>query len=320
MTDRQMRYLITIYHEGSIRKAAEKLYVSQPALSQQLQRIESDIGIRLFERSTTFLKATYEGRHYLETLEQVMLRMDQEKIWQYEAQQLTHSELSIGVSPARAPQFIPALLPRFHRQYPGVRIDLHEEHMFTIPELLRKNEIDFALMVIDAFVKDFIFIPIVQEKLVLVVPEDSPADHICRAACERSGHIDITELSDEPFIAMKTNGHVREKTDEMFASKGISPNIVLELKHSDLAVELCASGYGITVVAELLAESYKNLGGFHLYSLEHEIAPWTLGVAYHPDHYISRAMEAFIDITKEVFTPHAPSSQPSQQSSLRQGS
>lgn len=299
MTNRQMEYLIAIYHEGCIRKAADKLFISQPALSQQLQRLEAEIGIKLFERNTAFLKPTYEGKHYLEMLEQVLIQFDQERIWQNESKNLIHGKISIGISPSRSTQFLPKLLPRFHESYPGIQIELREEYMLFLPDLLLKNEIDFALMVLDTFVEDFTFLPLLQEHLVLVAPTDSHADLLCRQSCSHTGHINIEELAAEPFLAIKNGGRIRKKTNEIFEKHNIIPNIILETKNTDLALQLCSTGYGISIVAELIAQAYQNVGSFHCYSLEHEIEPWTLGIAYHPDHYVSSAMDTFIRMTQE---------------------
>lgn len=300
MTNRQMEYLVTIYHEGSIRKAANKLYISQPALSQQLQRLESEIGITLFERNTVFLKPTYQGKHYLDMLEQTLLRFNQEQIWQNEAMHLMHGKLSIGISPSRSSQFLPQILNKYHKLFPAIQIELHEEYMLFLPELLQRNQIDLALMILDSFAENFVFLPLLHEKLMLVTPKGSSADKICQQSCSLTGHIDITALTQEPFVAIKSGGRIRKHTDEIFKKYCIQPNIILETKNTDLALDLCASGYGISIIAELIAKNHTKADSLNFYSLSHEIDPWTLGIAYHPNHYISKAMDAFLNLVAET--------------------
>ncbi|HBM47902.1 MAG TPA: hypothetical protein DD387_08890 [Lachnoclostridium sp.] len=300
MNFRQLEYLMEIYHEGGLHKAAEKLYISQPALSQHLQRIEEELGIKIFERGVTPLRPTYAGQHYLEVAENILFQHKQAKIWIEESKLCLHGKLSIGISPARSMQFLPLILPDFRKEYPHIEIELYEEPMFTLQSQISKGILDFALMIAPIFCENLTFLPLIKERFFLAVPPNSPVNTICKKSITESGEILFDELKNEFFVLLHHGGHIRKLADKLFIQKNIVPKIVLETKSADLAFSLCSAGYGLTFTSEMCAFFSNVLSRPNCYPLNEEDFPaWELGIAYHPAHYKTKAMEVFINFTKE---------------------
>ena len=114
MNFRQLEYVITIYREGTLTKAAEKLFISQPALTQQLQKLEKEIGTQLFDRTTTPLTPTYAGKYYLDIMEKILYENQQALSWLEDIDSLNRGKIVLGISDIRSLQFLPVLLPVQH--------------------------------------------------------------------------------------------------------------------------------------------------------------------------------------------------------------
>lgn len=304
MTLKQMEYIVAIYREGGIHRAAEKLFISQPALSQQLQRVEEEIGTCIFNRSTSPLRPTYAGQHYLDIAEHILYEHQQALIWIDECNHSLHGKLSIGISPARSIQFLPDILPGFRKEYPNIKIEIHEMPMFSFHSMMTSGEIDFALMIAETFASNLTFLPLIRERFFLAVPPQSRANDICCQSMREQGEIQFELLADEAFILLRQGGHLRKIAQDLFNRKKICPNIILETVNADLAYALCGAGYGLTFVSEMCAFSSNANPNPVCYSIDHELKPWILGIAYHPEHYMTSAMATFISYTQKKMSSY----------------
>lgn len=305
MNLKQLEYIVTINREGGIKKAAEKLFITQPALSQQLIRVEEELGIRIFERGKgAQFTPTYEGQHYLEIAERILYEQDQARIWIEEAHNMLHGRLSIGISQPRCRQVMPLLLPEFKRRYPQIQIEIHEEPMFKAKAMIMSGEIDLALMISEYFSDGLTFDPLFRERFFLAVPPDSDVDRRCQQHVETSGQVRIEDLANEDYILLHHGGYLRKLVDDMFERKRITPNIILETVDSDLALSLCAADCGLTFASEMSTLFSGISPRPSYYSMEHELESWWLGIAYHPEHYQTKVMRTFLSFAREELTGH----------------
>lgn len=298
MNFRQMEYVVAIYREGSLRKAAGKLYISQPALSQQLQKVEEEIGAPIFDRSTTPMQPTYVGRHYLEVLEKILFEQQQAMDWIHDLSEYKKGKITFGISGVRSIQFLPLIMPEFHRLYPNIETGLHEEPALALPPLLEKGELDFSLMVAHTDCSHLAFLPLIREKVLLAVPPLSPADAICKEAMAQRGSVDIGLLKDQPFVLLKQGFRLRRIAQQLFEENRISPPILTSTANVELSHKLSGAGYGVSFVGEIAATLSDLSMKPNYYPLDYANCSWTLGIAYHPDKYITRAMSAFFDVTR----------------------
>ena len=146
MMFRNYEYFVAIAEAGSLTRAAEILYVSQPSLSQYLRRLESELGVELFNHRTSPLKLTYTGERYYESVKQMMRLEENIK---KEFQDIKNQEsgcLRLGVAFWRGACLLPDIFPEFHRQYPGIRIELMEDHSDKLALALMNGKLDIAVM------------------------------------------------------------------------------------------------------------------------------------------------------------------------------
>lgn len=293
MNFRQLEYVLAIYREGSLTKAAEKLYISQPALSQQLQKLESEIGTVLFDRTATPLRPTYAGQHYLDTIQKIVYENQQELKWLEDVNTGNKGKIVLGISTIRSIQFLPVLLPSFRRKYPGIDIEIREAPALSMPDMIKKGEIDFALMIARTDHTDLSFIPVVTEKVVLAVPRDFPVNQSCLDSVNRQGSVDFPLLGEQPFIVLRKGYRLNSIAYGLFSQAGIMPPVVLKTGDVNLAHHMAAAGYGLTLIGEIAASLTKVSPLPCYYPVEGPNCTWELGIAYHPEKYITKAMQAF---------------------------
>lgn len=167
MVPKNPEYFLTIAAERSVSKAAERLYLSQPYLSQYLARLEKELGARLFDRSHTPLMLTPAGELYRSYLESVSLlgrRLDSQLS---ELQEHKGNTLHIGVAIWRGSVLLPDILPRYTADHPEVRIVLHEHPSNELLELIQNDVIDFAVLHTPDDTREITYETIFHERLLL---------------------------------------------------------------------------------------------------------------------------------------------------------
>lgn len=304
MNFRQLEYILSIYREGSVRKAAARLFISQPALSQQLQKAEEELGMPIFDRSTNPMQPTHAGRYYLETIEKILFEQQQAMDRIHDLSQYKLGKISFGIAPVRSLQFLPLILPAFKEQYPHIQVELHEGPALSLPALMEKGEIDFSLMIARSDCLSFTFLPLVEEQVLLAVPPKSHADQLCRHAMEQWGHIDMKALKDEPFILLRHGHRLRQIAGRIFESHKISPPVILKTTDVQLSHKLSGAGYGLSFVGEIAARLSDLAEKPHYYPLSEPDCSWILGIAYHPNKYVTKAMSAFFEVTRQQLTSY----------------
>ena len=154
MDTRQMEYIIQISEERSITKAAEKLFITQSALNQQLQKLEKEVGLPLFVRTRSDWSLTPAGEIYVNTARQILnLKKDAYS----QIQDLKESgkrRISLGLIPERGVNMFTAIYPEFHRKFPDIRIEPVECNVRTMQNLITRNELDLGLITLVESQKD----------------------------------------------------------------------------------------------------------------------------------------------------------------------
>lgn len=146
MDRRELEYIIVIAQEKNLSKAAERLYVSQPALSRFLLKLETQAGLPLFERKKRQLVPTLAGELYLDTARK-MLQLDQDLERQLKKlRECTHGKLTIGITPGRGHTVLPRVLPDFQEKYPDYELTILEEDVQTLEQQLQADALDLAFL------------------------------------------------------------------------------------------------------------------------------------------------------------------------------
>lgn len=306
MTQRELIYIKTIAEEKSVSKAAAKLFVSQPSLSQCVRRIEVGLGARLFVRGAQGLTPTFAGEKYIATANNILkIYSDFENEVSSEANLIT-GRITIGLTFFLSAHILPKILPKFKKAHPGIEIFVVEKNSTELEKLLAAGEIDIAVM----HTHKRIAIPngieentlLFNDPFVAVVAKDS---HILEKAvyssCNPLPIIDIKDCQNEQFIMVHKGQRIRQITDYILQNEGLVPQIVLTTRNCETAKRLAAGGLGITLLPQYYTRIFGDSFEAQFCYLAHPDAYWTLSVMVQKNGYLSGAAKEFIKILQESY-------------------
>jgi LysR family hydrogen peroxide-inducible transcriptional activator len=289
---RQLQYAIQIAVERNFSRAAEKLHIAQPSLSQQLSKLEKEIGVLLFQRSTNSVELTYAGSLFVEKSQKILDMVEQLKKEMEDISQMKKGRLVVGSMPITGSTILPFVVPAFQAAYPEIEISLVEETSYNLETLTNNGQTDISLLSLPLREDSLHYETFLEEEIVLAVPPQHPL-----AGRQKPIHID--ELQQESFIALKKGQGFRKLTLDLCQQAGFNPNIVFESSNMETVQSLVAAGMGIAFVPFLISKrSWSQPAPTHLRLQGHPVR--TLVIAYRKGRYISKAAEAFIATMKKV--------------------
>src|ERR1700716_4352625 len=143
----QLRYFVTVVREGTFTKAAERLFITQPSLSEQIRKLETELGSPLFQRLGRRLTLTDAGEALLPHAQKVLFEVEQARARVQEVRGLRRGRLSVGVLPSAAARLLPQFLADFQRQHPGVEVALREENLSAdFEQMVHDGVLDLAII------------------------------------------------------------------------------------------------------------------------------------------------------------------------------
>lgn len=242
---RHLRYFVAVAEELSFTRAAERLHIGQPPLSQQIQALEHDVGAQLFDRNKRRVLLTAAGKLFLADARRVLALAEQAKETARRAQRGEAGELRVGFtfSTPFTPLFA-KVVRRYRQQYPGVLLTFHE--MATLPQLARlaARELDlgFVRSVSDALPDAVTLTPLREDPLRLVLPADSPLAHQATVA--------LKDLEGLPFVVFPKDAGtgIHPQIFRLCRAAGFTPQIAMEAGEASTIIGLVAAGCGISVL------------------------------------------------------------------------
>lgn len=295
---KEFEYVLAINEEKSFSKAAKKLFISQPSLSQYINRLESQMGIMIFDRNTIPLSLTYEGEMYIKSIKSIMnIVEDLHKEFE-DMSGLKKGRVNIGLTPSKANNPLPAILPVFKKEYPGIELKITEENSSVLENMLLRGQVDICMMNLPIKSKGIEYEEIIKENLYLAAPPDYvPVKTI--DSDTPYPQIDIKDLSEEQFILLHPSQRLRQIADSIFNKANIKPNVLLETTGIETALRLSAAGMGFCLVPEFSAKYAGLTKQPEYYSLGKDMN-WTLVLAYRENTYRTKAVNAFAQTVRRV--------------------
>jgi LysR family hydrogen peroxide-inducible transcriptional activator len=246
----QLRYVVAVARAGNFSRAAEQCHVSQPSLSQQIQKLEHELGERLFDRLKRAAKLTPPGEAFLRRATRILDEVDAAKREASDACELLRGTLTIGVLPTIAPYLLPELLAEFLKKFPGVEIVLHEDTTARLLALMKACEIDLAIAsppIADAL---FEARELFAEELLVALP----AGH--RLAGKRS--VSAADLRDERFIVMQEGHCLGDQVLNFCDHREVPLKIRFRSAQVETILSLVGAGMGVSIIPEMAAKKVSN--------------------------------------------------------------
>lgn len=279
----QLRYFCAVAETGNFTRAAEREQVAQPSLSQQIIKLEEELGVRLFHRLGRTVRLTEPGQIFLPRAHTILNELKAVKDEVKSKQLAASGPVSVGVIPTIAPYFLPARIGSFCRKYPDSNITVFEDVTARLMNRLRAGLIDLAIMALPTRGHDLECFPLLTERLFAIFPKDHKL--------ARKQSILLGELRSEPFLLLRDDHCFRETAVELCKRAGILPRVVFESGQFSSIVSMVGAGLGISIVPEMALERRPDCS-FVL--IADERAGRTIGVAVLKGHFLSAVQKAFL--------------------------
>ncbi|MBI4782624.1 MAG: LysR family transcriptional regulator [Oscillatoriophycideae cyanobacterium NC_groundwater_1537_Pr4_S-0.65um_50_18] len=291
----QLRILKAIAAEGSFKRAADSLYVSQPAVSLQVQNLERQLDVPLFDRGGRRAQLTEAG-HLLLSYGDRILSLCQETCRAIEdLQNLQGGTLIVGASQTTGTYLLPRMLGLFRQQYPDVAVQLHVHSTRRTAWSVANGQIDLAIIggEIPPELQDSLeIVPYAEDELALVLPVFHPFS--------RMAQIERDDLYRLQFIALDSQSTIRKVIDQVLTRCGIETRrlkVEMELNTIEGIKNAVQAGLGAAFVSISAIEKELQMGVLHRVRIEGVVVNRTLSVIINPNRYRSKAAEAF---TQEI--------------------
>lgn len=313
MTDRELLYVKTISEEQSISKAAAKLFIAQPSLSQSIQRLEAALGTKLFTRTSNRLVLTFAGERYCQMASRILRIYGDFQLEVSDINDLKKGRVTVGITVFLATYLLPDILTEFREKCPNVEVQIMEETSTKLEKALISGEVDFALMHAspppgEAPGSGVEFYLLHRDPFVLATKKDHP---LCREQRVVPGYefpvVELARFVDEPFILVTRGQRIRQVSELILARSGVAPTVALSTKSFETARRLAFQGIGVTFVPRQYIDIFHSDYRGDYFSLENSCHPyWTLGIAVSKSGYLSKAALCMMELIFQRFNKQLP--------------
>lgn len=308
--DSEMKYIYTVYQENSFSRAAEKLFISQSAISAMVRKAEKRLGCPIFDRSTIPFSLTEEGKFYIERVKKILTLENDIQSYFDDRKNMKAGCLKIGSSSFYSAYFLAPMINAFQKQFPGIHIDIKEGDGRELQNFILDGTIDLLFgalsqMGMDAKTQDVLFS---YEHLILTVPEQYEVNNRLKPyrisaemvrnhtfLDEKVPPVPLSEFRDCPFISLtKAGSDLFQRTLDICRNAGFKPNITYHLSQIMTAYFVCAAGGGAALIRSSLLSMLKEQPGLVYYKIGDPLAKRPIYLTYSRERYMSSAMSAFL--------------------------
>lgn len=299
MDMKEFNYLIALAEEGSISKAAERLYMAQSSLSQFLQQFESELGTRLFIRTSKGIQPTYSGERFVEQARQILLQYQRAKNELWDNEHMEAGRVVFGISSFRGLRMLPKILKSFSKKYPKVKVDVVEEHSMELEELLLAGKLDLAVVVMPTvkLKNDVEFLK--NDEILIVANRNHPVMEFVKPIEGTSNYwVDLQDTAKFEFIMSGYNTILGSFSRRLFNEQGIK----YYAENNDISAAMAASmakeGLGLAFTYQSCAEPSDQLRYLRIGKKGVFIE---LGLAYPSSEYHAKAAEELQRTVREIY-------------------
>jgi LysR family hydrogen peroxide-inducible transcriptional activator len=246
----QLRYVCAIADTGNFSRAAERCQVAQPSLSQQVLKLEKDLGAKLFDRLGRSIRLTEAGRAFIPYARAVLEQIEVARLSVADKNADLRGSVAVGVIPTVAPYLIPTYTAAFAKNYPDARLRIVEETTAVLVEGLRDLSLDVAILALPLRHKDLELFPIRTERLFAVMRRDHP-----RASAES---LALKDLRGESFVMLRDGHCFRDLSIATCSRARIAPKIAFESGQFSSLLAMVAAGVGVSLIPEMAID--RNVG------------------------------------------------------------
>lgn len=284
----RIRYFLEVARQKNFSRAAEICFISQPSLSQQIKKLEAEVGGVLFIRSRSKVSLSPLGQSFLQHAQAIMAEVATAEDFVAEAQNRIERTLRFGAIPTIAPFLIPKFFRRIRDAHPNAQLELMEKQTDALVESLRLGEIDFALLsppLEDGQAFDSRFL--MEDELLLTLPTGHP---LCA-----QGAIDMTAVQKANILLLEDSHCLSQQTVAFCEEVGLKADVHIRSSQIDTLLCLVEAGLGLTFTPRLAAEAnahrqlaFRSLGP----------RPWHRDISLYwmPRHVMPRFQKSVLEL------------------------
>jgi LysR family hydrogen peroxide-inducible transcriptional activator len=287
----QLRYFCAVADTGSFSRAAEQSHISQPSLSQQILKLEGELGARLFDRLGRSVRLTDLGKTLLPRARAILRELEAAKGEVLERKDFVGGSVTVGVIPTVAPYFLPPVLSLFAKQFPQARLTVSEEITPILLERLRSGAIDVALLALPVRGHEFETFRILTEPLFAALP----INHFLA----RRRTISLRDLRKEPFLLLRDGHCFRDTVVGACDRARMNPQIIFESGQFSSLLSLVGTGMGVSVVPEMALRENPSC---RYIRIADENATRTIGAVVLRGRSLNPATRSFLALIRQART------------------
>jgi DNA-binding transcriptional LysR family regulator len=296
---RHLRYFVAVAEELHFNRAAERLHIAQPPLSQQIKQLEVELGVELFDRRTKRqVQLTEAGRALLQATYRILAQVEQAISDTQQASRGETGTLVVGFTSTVVYDLLPAILAQYRKQFPNVKLVLQELTTTQQEEALQKHQIEVGFCHPPLKDESLALEPILQESLVVALAEVHPL------ACETT--IPIGSLADESFILFPRylGSGFYDQIVSFCQQANFSPKVVQEAVQMQTIISLVSANMGVALVPASLQNLQR--AGVVYKPLEGEIPHVEVAIAWRSDN-VTPVLREFLLVVKQHMKERSPS-------------
>lgn len=288
---RQLEYFVAVSNELHFTKAAEKLNISQPSLSQQIRALEHEIGMPLFDRIGKKISLTEAGSILLSHSKKVFHEVEQAYAAIQDLNGLQQGKLTIGALLTTVNYLLPPAILNFNELYPNIELSVLGLRTGEIREKLLQNELDIGITFLPVQDKEIISIPLYQNELTLVVPTNH----------ELTQHTTVTMgvLQKYPIILLPKNFFLTQLIRSHCQNFNFTPKPILEISTMESLIHMVSKGMGITVLPKPYIDFLQS-NSIQAIKIINPTATIEIGIIYRKDKYMCAATRMFIEQLQKI--------------------
>ena len=302
MEIKEMNYIVAIAEEGSISKAAERLFMAQSGLSQFLMRLETEINAKLFVRTSTGVRPTEAGRLMIEYAYRELSEYHRVRDKIQDVNNLEGGRVIAGISTFRGTFLMPRVLEAFRREYPNIHVIIVEANSMVLEEMLRNGTIDIALIILPAKTLKHTITPAMQDEICIITNSSHPVMKHAKLSPSHTKsriakYIDIKDTEGHEFLLSDYDTILGRESRRIFREHGIIPKVYNEKLSAFFAASMGAAGLGLAFTYYCARAAYPEA---EFLSLGEEGTLVDLGVSLAPGRYHSKAAIALCEVMTRV--------------------
>ena len=285
----QLRYFCAVAKHGTFTRASEVEHVAQPSLSQQILKLEAELGSRLFDRLPRSARLTVFGKAFLPKAERILRELEEAKTELQEMAGNEKGDVVVGIIPTIAAYLLPKLLKGFAARHPLITVKIIEDITPTLLQRLHDGTIDMAIAALPITEGDLASEELFEEKYYAVLPKTH------RRASSKS--ISLTDLNREPFLLLKEGHCFRDSLIAACHKSKVTPSVVFESGQFATILAMVSAGMGVSAVPAMAVQSQT---GCTFIPISGKHSTRKVGIISSRNHYQSRAQRLLMKQMQEA--------------------